>query len=236
MYFRSAPLQKTPPSPRSTTARTLSSRAHRSPARRRSCAVSTSSELNRVAAIDRDEPTISVVAMRPGYVSSHAPQQMRGSGSPSGSASSRRPKPVSRMTAPACCSTATADDRGVAAQRMRAQRGQHRVGDVRPHADHAPCLRWRRAAGRCRAGPPRRAPRRVTGTAVSSSTMPTPAFAGHLVQRAATAAARRVLHRHDAVAARGERRADQPVDAARRPNAGRLRAPAPCRAAITAMP
>jgi hypothetical protein len=47
MYFRSAPLQNTPPAPRKITARTPRSRASCSPARRRSCAVSTSSELNR---------------------------------------------------------------------------------------------------------------------------------------------------------------------------------------------
>src|SRR5512134_663567 len=47
MYLRSAPLQNTPSTPESTTTRTLSSRASISPAWRRSCAVCTSSELNR---------------------------------------------------------------------------------------------------------------------------------------------------------------------------------------------
>src|SRR3974390_2789069 len=46
MYLRSAPLQKTPPAPRSTTTRTRVSRANANPALRRSCAVATSSELN----------------------------------------------------------------------------------------------------------------------------------------------------------------------------------------------
>src|SRR5512132_2123687 len=47
MYLRSAPLQNTPLVPRRITARTSSSRAQRSAARRKSCAVVTSSELNR---------------------------------------------------------------------------------------------------------------------------------------------------------------------------------------------
>src|SRR5574341_2161838 len=47
MYFRSAPLQNTPPEPRMITQRTLSSRASCSPALRKSWAVATSIELNR---------------------------------------------------------------------------------------------------------------------------------------------------------------------------------------------
>src|SRR3954454_15200356 len=49
MYFRSAPLQQTPRRPCSTTTRICPSRAHCRPARRRSCAVATSSELKRSA-------------------------------------------------------------------------------------------------------------------------------------------------------------------------------------------
>src|SRR5450759_210797 len=47
MYFKSAPLQKTPPSPRRMTARTFGSRASCSPALRKSLAVETSRELKR---------------------------------------------------------------------------------------------------------------------------------------------------------------------------------------------
>ena len=64
MYLRSAPLQKTPSTPESTTTRTSSLRASARPARRRSCAVRTSSELKRSARSIVMYPTASATRVR----------------------------------------------------------------------------------------------------------------------------------------------------------------------------
>ena len=60
---------------------------------------------------------------------------MRGSSSPSGSDRNRRPNPVSTTTEPGDVLDAPADDRGLAAVGMRAQRGEHRLDPPRVHAD-----------------------------------------------------------------------------------------------------
>ena len=104
---------------------------------RRSRAVSTSSELKRFVPLDRDDADRIVVAIpRDPDVFHHLPQQMRGSGSPSSSATSRLPKPVSRITEPDALLDAVADDRSVPAQRMLAQRRKDSLGCSGAHADH----------------------------------------------------------------------------------------------------
>src|SRR5436190_13095523 len=129
MYFRSAPLQNAPPAPRSTTARTSSSRAIWSPARRRSCAVVTSSELKRAVRSIVITPTgpsrsMRMWAMAPSP-STNPRQQLavRLGQEPPAEARVDQDRSGRVLDAPA-------DDDGLAPVRARAQRGQHRV---RPH-------------------------------------------------------------------------------------------------------
>ena len=62
-------------------------------------------------------------------------QQIRGSGSPSGSVTSRQPNPVSRMTAPMRSPRHVPIDRRIAARADAPQRREHGVGRLRPNAE-----------------------------------------------------------------------------------------------------
>ena len=122
---------------------------------------------------------------------------MRGSSSPSGSATSRRPNPVSRITMPGCSSVQTPMTAASRPSGCARSAASTRVGRVRRGRRSAPCLRWRRAADRCRPVPttprtaaPHRQRRLVEDDADA-------ALRRHLVQRARHAAARRILHRRD---------------------------------------
>ena len=132
-------------------------------------------------------------------------QHMRGSSSPSGSATSRRPNPVSRITMPGWSAVQVPT---IAASRPSAMRAQRREDQRRrrPRGRRsAPCLRWRRAADRCRPAPRRRGPQARTGSAASSSTMPTPLFAAISCSALGGAAARRILHRRHGATRRVQR-------------------------------
>ena len=107
---------------------------------------------------------------------------------------------------------AAPDDGRVAAERVRAhgRRAPRRRASGRTPITALPSLATTSGSMPSRSAAPRTSAR--TGTGDSSSRMPTFAFCGHLVQRARQAAARRVLHRDDAVAAGRERGPDQAVD------------------------
>ena len=157
-------------------------------------------------------PTAPSRSMRMCSIETPRPQQMRGSGSPSGSASSRRPTPVSRMTEPACSAMHVPTIAASPPQRVRAQRRQHARPPPRAGPRSRPCPRWPREAGRCRGARRPRAPPAVTGTCSLVEHDADAALLRHLVERAREAAARRVLHRrHRAVTGR-ERAADEAVE------------------------
>ena len=141
-----------------------------------------------------------------------APQQMRGSSSPSGSASSRLPRPVSRMTEPGRSATRPGEDGGPRAQRVGAERRQHPPRRRRPARPITALPSLATSRGRCRASRRRPAPRRGPGAPARRRAIPTLALGRQLVERAGHAAAGRVLHGHHVLAAGAERRADQAVD------------------------
>src|SRR4051794_13460240 len=135
MYLRSAPLQNAPETPRSTTTRTRSSRASSSPAWRRSCAVSTSSELNRFG-----RSSVSVATPPSTHTFTWSPTVPPLSADPRHRVAVRLgQEPLAEAglehDAPGVLGAAHADDGRVAAQRMRAQRKQNLVHVGGGHAE-----------------------------------------------------------------------------------------------------
>ena len=160
MYFRSAPLQKTPPSPRRTTARTAGSRASWSPALRKSRAVCDVERVEALAAVDRENAD-GPVPSRSGCVCiAGASADARAAARPRARPAGADRGPVSRMTRPGRSEMQVADDRRVPPQGVGAERREHGLGRLGATRRSRPCPRWPRAADRCRAAPRPRGRRR----------------------------------------------------------------------------
>ncbi len=163
-------------------------------------------------------------------------QQMRGSGSPTSMSTIRVPPNVVRSTTmPSGSAAISPIDGRRSPERVRAHRRQRRRRPRRAPRRRRPCPRWRRTAGRCRAGRRRRRTAGATGKvsarrarrrrwrrcASSLHTVPTPPRVGSRSQRVSGAAASSASTR--------------PLTGAvsERMSASRARSP---RASITAMP
>ena len=154
-------------------------------------------------------PLITAIPSRTPQPSS---QQIRGNCSPDSQSTMRPPPNAGRhLHEVMIVGDHLADDRGVAAERMRAHRRQQRRPPPPARRSRPACLRWRRRADRARAI--RRPPPLPAGPARASSSMPE-ADAGLLrqfVQRRRQPAAGRIAHHPQALRRGRDHRGDQPV-------------------------